>query len=747
MTKGLKLGTIAALLGLVLVPDAARAQGQIEEIVVTSQKRAEGVSVQDLSGAVTAVDESLIDNTFSVDLVDVGRLVPNATLHPSATFAATPNFFIRGIGVSGTTRSLDPAVGVFVDGMYLGYPVGATVDTFDREIIEVLRGPQGTLLGRNVTGGAIVVRSKRPSGEFGFDAEAVIGNFNRMDLSASVEGPLMEDKVAAKIAVMSRRRDGFWEDNNGGSVDLAINPAGLPNSSTGTKPDVDNLIVRPMIMFTPSDTVDITFIAEYMRDQGGTANSRSIPNAATPRVTESVFGYVPPSDPYEIDHDFFGYTDLETKHLIGELNWDMGHGELTAISSWRDLTFDSSTDFDGSPFVVFHFPDNKEEQDQVSQEIRYASTFSDSYEFVAGLFYYEQNFVVGERRNILGNESAIVADVTQDTASIFSEANFFLTDNWTLTVGGRWTTESKEVAFGPLGTCELDFSSCTPTLNRDGSWNDFTPKIAAKYQIDDQSMVYGSWTEGFRSGTFDARARTVDSFLNSSPSPESVQAFEFGYKLLTNDGRLRFNATAFYNDYTDIQRLALEPVPISVDPEGRIQRLINGAEATISGLELELSFIPVDNLTIDASLGYVDAGYDRFDGFDADGVPGFDPVTDPAAAKALKFERVPELTWYLAGTYFVPMADNGELDFRVSYSWSDEYYNDALNAEIIKQDSYGLVDASASWTSADSKWEVSLFARNLFEEDYFEFGLDNPLTTLTWGGMPRTFGLRASYAY
>lgn len=728
-------------------PATSFAQDRIEEIVVTSQKRAEGISVQDLSGAVTAVDDSLLEATFSVDLVDVGRLVPNATLHPSATFAATPNFFIRGIGVSGTTRSLDPAVGVFVDGMYLGYPVGATVDTFDREIIEVLRGPQGTLLGRNVTGGAIVVRSKRPTGEFGMNAEAIIGDYDRMDLSASVQGPLMEDKVAAKIAVMSRRRDGYWEDNNGGDVDLTINPAGLPDTVTGTKADVDTLIIRPMITFTPTDNIDFTLIGEYMKDQGGTANSRNFPNPNTPRVPETVNGYIAPSDPFEIDHDLFGYTDLETKHLIGELNWDLGHGAVTSITSWRDLTFDSSTDFDGTPFTIFHFPDNKETQDQVSQEIRYASKFSDSYEFVTGLFYYEQDFNVGERRNILGGESAIVAKVNQETTSIFGEANFFLSEQWTLTLGGRWTTESKDVVFGALGTCELDFSSCTPTLRRDGTWDDFTPKIAAKYQINDASMIYGSWTEGFRSGTFDARARTVDSFLNSSPAPESVQAFEVGYKLLTDDGRLRFNATAFYNEYTDIQRLVLVTVPVSVDPEGIVQRLVNGAAATISGLELELSFIPVDNLTVDASLGYVDAGYDEFLGFDADGIPGYDPNLDPAAAKALKFERVPELTWYLAGTYTVPMAENGDLDFRLSYSWSDEYYNNALNTEIIKQDSYGLVDVSAGWRSSDQKWQVSLFARNLLEEDYFEFALDNALTTLTWGGTPRTIGVRAQYAY
>lgn len=750
MIPASRFAVVAAVSAVLAFLAPGHAHGQIEEIIVTSQKRSEGLSVQDIPVALTAVDEAILDSVFAIDLVDVGRLAPNATLHPASTFTATPNFFIRGIGVSGTTRSLDPAVGIFVDGMYIGYPVGAILDVFDRESVEVLRGPQGTIFGRNVTGGAINVRSKRPTGEFAFDSDVVVGDFNRFDVSASVEGSLVQDRVAGKIALMSRSRDGYWEDNNGGTIDPDVNPEPLPDSPTGTKPDIDLLVVRPMLQFTPTDSLEITLIGEVLRDNSGTANSRNIINPDNPRRPIAVLGYTPPSDPYEINHDLNEDADLKTEHLIAELNWDLGHGVLTSISSWRQLEFDSSTDFDGTPFTIFHFPLNSEEQDQVSQELRYASRFSDNFEFVAGAFYFDQSYFVGERRRILPPalpDQAIVADMDHMTWSVFAEGNVFLNDDWTLTLGGRFTYEEKDVTFGPLGSCAVDFSSCDPSLQREGDWDDFTPKAALKYQINDDSMVYGSWTEGFRSGTFDARARTVDSFLNSSPAPESVTAFEFGYKTLSSDGRLRFNAAIFHNDYQDIQRLALEPVPIEVDPEGVAQRLINAAEATIQGVELELSYIPVENFVIDASLGYVDAGYDEFDGFDADGVLGFDPVTDPAAARALKFERVPELTGYLAGTWIRPLDGGAELSFRASYWWTDEYYNDALNAEIIKQDAYGLIDANVTWTNADGNVKVSLFGRNLADEEFFDFGLDNALTTLTWGGMPRNFGIRLSYSY
>jgi iron complex outermembrane receptor protein len=755
LRAGLLLAGVASMLGPV---GALAANDEIEEVVITSQKRAEGISVQDVPIAVTAVNEALLQRTFAVDLSDVGRLAPGAVLAPSATFASFPNFFIRGIGISGSTRSLDPAVGIFVDGVYMGFPVGTVVDVFDRESIEVLRGPQGTIFGRNVTGGAVNVRTRRPTGEFGIRAELLAGNYSRLDASFSIEGPVVSDKVSAKLAVMKRNRDGYWDDNNGGSVNLAVNPGGLPNSITGTKPDVDLLIVRPVLRFTPTDNVDLTLIGEYVKDKSGTANSRNIINPIASRRPQSVFGYIPPTDPYEINHDLLGYNDLEVTSGVAELNWDLGHGIVTSVTGYRDVKYDSSTDFDGTPWTIFHFPDNSENGDQRSQEVRYASKLSDRYEFVVGAFYFDQTYFVGERRAIFAGttlasyptaltDRAQIAYVEQDNLSFFAEANFKIGDNWELTAGGRHTKEKKSASFAALGTCSLNFATCSAVLSRSASWSDFTPKVAVKYNFNEDTMLYVSRTEGFRSGTFDARANTVDSFLNSTPAPETVTSYELGFKTTFNDGRLRFNAAVYQSDYEDIQRLALEEVPLSVNSTGRIQRLINAASATINGVELEGSAIVAEGFKIDASIGWVDAGYDKFEGFDADGVPGYNPATDPIAAKNKKFERVPELTYNIAATYERPIAAGGSLAFRVGYTYSDEFYNDALNAEIIKQPAYGLVDASINYRNEKGNLLVSLFGRNLADEDYFDFALDNALTTQTWGGTPRTFGVRISYSY
>jgi iron complex outermembrane receptor protein len=740
---------------------------EIEEVVVTATKRADGLSVQEVAAAVTAVNADLLYAAQAMDLSDVGRLAPNAVLLPSSTFTATPNFFIRGIGVSGTTRSLDPAVGVIVDGIYIGYPVGANLNTFDVESIEVFRGPQGTLLGRNVTGGAVVVRTRRPDGQFRVRGELTVGDYDRLDVSLSLEGPLIPDKLAGKIAVVSEQRDGYWEDKNGGTIDTAVldafnaSPGGaafknvaydpIGTGERGTKPDIDMLMIKPMLHFTPTEALSFTLIGEMLRNESGSANSRNIP--APGAFNPTIRGYTPPSDPYEINHNLRGYADLEVNGVTLEGNFKSGTGVWTGVAGWRDLSYDSSTDFDGSPFTLFHFPDNKETQEQVNYELRYANKPSDRLSYVFGLNYFDQEFFVGERRITGLLDRAQVAEMEHDAFSVFGEVDFYLTKKLKLTAGARWTDESKSALFSIIGTCALDFSSCTDTPGQDNaglrnslSDSDVTPKAALTYYWNDDINTYVSYTRGFRSGALDARAQTVDSFLNSAAAPETVDSIELGVKAMLLDRRLRLNAAVFSMKYDDMQRLALEDCQIGTPgcDTGRVQRLINAAESTIDGVELEVSFAATDRLLLDASYGYIDASFDQWTGFDVNG-GGYDPAVDPELAKNLKFERVPDFTYMVAGTYTLPLASGGNIAFRASYDYRDDFFNDALNTPIIRQDGYGLLNAGITYTSADERLRVMLFGKNLAEEDYFDFALFNTLTTQTWGGAPRTWGLRVSY--
>lgn len=742
---------VAALALLSAGANSSFAQ-QIDEIVVTSQKRSAAVSVQDISAAITAVDAGKIEATQAVDLSDIGRLAPNAALHPTATFTGASNFFIRGMGVTGSNRTLDPAVGVIVDGIYLGYVIGANLSTFDRESIEVLRGPQGTLQGRNVTGGAVILRTRRPDGDYRVKADLTMGDYNRFDASVSVEGSIA-DGVAAKLAIQSQERDGYWEDTNGGTIDLNLVPAGatydpIGTGQSGTKPDVDKLTIRPMLYFTPSADLDISIIAEFMRDKSGSSNTRFVNPADPTTKRASAWGYVAPSDPYKINHNLFGYGDLEVDSLTTELNYRGWGGVLTAIAGFRDLTYDSSTDFDGSPFIIFEYPDNHEEQEQTTLEIRYANSPNEKLSYVVGINYFDQEYFVGERRRIAGASGAFgdtkqVTEVEHNSLSVFGELDYFVTDQLKLTAGLRWTDEEKDADFSghgdAAGGCNNSFVCTGPQAHIKGnlSNDDVTPKVALTYYHSDDVSSYLSYTRGFRSGAFNSRATTVFQFRNPA-EPETVDSYEAGFKSLLLDKRLMLNAAIFQADYTDMQVAEAVTCTANVDgcpASGSISNLQNAGEASIEGIEIELAFQATDGLLLEASYGSTDAEYDKFPGLTA----------TEAAAK--KFERVPEYNYALAATYSSQLASGGSVDTRLSYNYRDDYCNDATCNSVIKQEGYGLFDASLTYRSPDDKYRLILFGQNLGDEDYVDFGLIPGIHSVTWGGAPRTYGLRIVYEF
>ncbi|MCG8444000.1 MAG: TonB-dependent receptor, partial [Caulobacterales bacterium] len=654
-----------------------------DRILVTSQKRAEAVAVQDLPVALTAFDSTAIEDSFSVDLRDLGRYAPNVQLTGSATFVGFPNFYIRGIGINGSTRTVDPAVGVFVNGIYMGFAPATLLDTFDLEAVEVLRGPQGTLFGRNVTGGAVSVRTKRPTDEFGVSAKAVVGSFDRLDAFAAVNIPF-SDKVRARFSVISQNQDGYWEDNNGGFVDTDINPDGLPDTATGTKPDVDTAIFRPTIEFDLSENVDLTLTGEYYVSKNGASNSRNIIHPDG-RLAQTQFGFIPPDDPYEINHNLLEDSDIEIWHISGEGNYDLGHGVATLLAGYREVVkFDTSTDFDGTPFSLFHFPDNEEEQDQVSLELRYASNFSERFEFTTGVYYFDQSYFVGEGREILEViRQAGVTELDHQIFAGFGQGEYRFNDQWALTLGGRYTYEEKEILFSPPGTCELDYSSCTETFTASDSWGNFTPRVALHYQPNDDLLVYGSFTRGFRSGTFNQRAQRLEAL--GPADEETVTAYEIGAKTTLLGGAAVLNVAGFYSDYDDIQQIVnntFDPDgPDGPLPESSEQILANAASARIFGVELEGSAQLTENFRIDGSLGYVNAEFQDFEGLDFD-LDGDEDADDSALASTLEFARVPEFTGHIAAEYRWPVT-TGDIAARGGYTYTDDFFTDLRNDPVI----------------------------------------------------------------
>ena len=728
----------------------------IEEIVVISSKQAAGISTQELPASVVTFNEASLKQAFTVDLVDVGKMVANAELNNVGTYASYPNFFIRGMGVNGSTRTNDPKVGVFVDGIYVGYNAGALSSTFDLEAVEVLRGPQGSLLGRNVTGGAVLVRSKRPGNEFGFNAEAGAGDYGSTEFNVSIEGPLASN-VFGKLAVIKMDRDGYFEDNNRGSIDLNIYPDGMPDTDTGDKVGMDLTIVRPMVRIDFSENFEATLIAEFLKNDAGSANSQNVAHNCLPIpgvdnrdivcgegsrfLAQTKWGYTPPNDKYEINHDLIGYTELETNSLVLDATWDLGHGVVTAIAGYRDVEYNSSTDFDGTPFTIFHFNDNKEEQEQTSIEVRYSSTFSDKVNFVVGVNSFEQEYSIGERRNFFVSlNAATYSETEHETFGVFGEANIAVTDALSLTLGARWTKEEKSIDIGVLGSCELDFSSCSNNTSNKEDWTDFSPKVAATYNFRDDMMAYASWTRGFASGVFNARAATIDAV--GPTDPETVDSIEIGFKTSFLDGRGLFNITYFQADYEDLILFVNNPC----DNCGANLINFNAGEAEISGFEAELQLQPIDGLRLHASVGTVDPEFTKIKFFDAN-ADGTVDGKDNKLASSWDFQKVAELSYSLAASYEFN-AMGGSMLGRVAYSWRDEYMTDLYNKPWLQQESFGLLDASLTFNTANEKIRVSVYGKNLTDEEYFDYAADvSTLDSARWGGTPRTYGVRVAYKY
>ena len=728
----------------------------IEEVVVISSKQAAGISTQDLPASVVTFNEASLKQAFTVDLVDVGKMVANAELNNVGTYASYPNFFIRGMGVNGSTRTNDPKVGVFVDGIYVGYNAGALSSTFDLEAVEVLRGPQGTLLGRNVTGGAVLVRSKRPGDDFGFNVEAGAGDYGSTEFNASIEGPLSSN-VFGKLAVIKMDRDGYFEDNNRGSIDLNIYPAGMPDTDTGDKVGMDLTIIRPMVRFDFSENFEATLIAEFLKNDAGSANSQNVAHNCAPIpgvdnreivcgegsrfLAQTRWGYTPPSDKYEINHDLIGYTELETNSLVLDATWDLSHGVVTAIVGYRDVEYNASTDFDGTPFTIFHFNDNKEEQEQTSIEVRYSSTFSDRVNFVVGVNSFEQEYSIGERRNFfIALNAATYSETEHETFGVFGEANFAVTEALSLTLGGRWTKEEKSIDIGVLGSCELDFSSCSNNTSNKKDWTDFSPKVAATYSFNDDMMAYASWTRGFASGVFNARAATIDAV--GPTDPEKVDSVEVGFKTSFLDGRGLFNITYFQADYEDLILFVNNPC----DDCGASLINFNAGEAEISGFEVEVQLQPIDGLRLDASVGTVDPEFTNIKFFDAN-ADGTVDGEDNKLASRWDFQKVAELSYSLAASYEFD-AMGGSILGRVAYSWRDDYMTDLYNKPWLQQESFGLLDASLTFNTANEKIRLSVYGKNLTDEEYFDYAADvGTLDSARWGGTPRTYGVRVAYKY
>jgi len=746
---GASLMVLAASLSTQAVAQDAQAAEDvgIEEIVVTGTKNARADSLQRVPAAVTAITPSVLEEAQITSIVDVGRMAPNVQFQTGGSFPGYANFSMRGIGANNTIRTIDPAISLVVDGMVYAFPLGTLVDTFDVEAVEIFRGPQGILFGRNAIGGAVSIRTRRPTNELSIEAEMRVGNVGRFDQSFSIGGPL-SDTLRAKVAVLHRKTNGTSPDRGGGTfVAAPYNPSGADpaGSSSVSQISDDSWAIRPTIVWDATPDLEVTLLGEYITSNGGGGNARLRTSTA---ALANQFGYTPPAFGYEINQNLRGESDVEAIRGALEINWNVGVGTITSITGYRDVKYRMSTDNDGTPFSFLEFPNNEDRGKQFSQETRFASDFSDSLRFVVGGYYSTLDMDTLELRRTSSfisspNPPFVIRDLRMEseqkskTAAAFGNIDWKATEALTLTAGLRYSWEHKEIDVVPLGLCTgPNFTSCpTNVLHVERSWNDLSPKLGANYQVTEDVMAYASYTKGFRSGNFNNRGANLQGI--GPVNPENAAAYEVGLKTSFWDRRIRLNLAAFRTNYSNIQR------DINI---GGTQTLVNAAKATIDGAEFELTVQPTRGLQFDVSVGHLNARYKRFEGLDVNG-GGYDPVVDAALARNLKLDRVPKWTATVAGSYSFELPGvPGEFSARTSYAWRSQQYANVLNTAPLLVDAYEIVDASFSW-EPDDRWRVTAYGRNLTNSNYFDVGTTFQWGTAVFGGEARTYGIAVGFRY
>ena len=650
------------------------------EIIVTASKKADAQNVQEVPFAVTAFGAEQLDQQHVRSLDGLSYSAPNVQLEDVGTAPGYANFSIRGLGINSSIPSIDPTVGVFIDGIYMGISAGILFDTFDLEGVEVLRGPQGLLFGRNVTGGAVVVRTTTPGNTLKIDARAAVETGLNKIASVVVSGPLIKDKLSAKLAVYYNDDDGYFTNKFNNNHDFGANKT---------------TILRGALRFTPSDAVDITGRYEHGRTRGDGA-------------VVSNFGLFR-RESFGISVNEEGVSKSDWDQATGEINIDtaFGNGRITDVGGYRAYTAFVTSDIDSSPNYSFH-ADTLTRQHQWSNELRYAGTFG-PVELTTGLYYFQQYINYLELRRLAGGALKISGGGVQHqkTYGAFVSTDVHVSDTFTINAGVRYSYEKKRVRVANLigNLCD---PIVTKTCSRYGfadsqTWSDPTYKLGVQWQPSRDTQLYGYYARGFRSGGYNFRNGNV----TVAPGPfdsEKQDSFELGLK--QEFGRvLRLNLAAFHNKVFGLQREIITPVL----PIGTTQVIRNSADVRIQGFEAEALLRVGDHLELAGQVGYTDAKYTKIF-FDLTG----DRVIT-AKDFALQPPRLAPWTYGGSASFTHEFGQGGnEFNARFAYSHRDASWSNDANTGLLS--SANMIDLNFSVTTADKRWKFSIYGDNMLDD-------------------------------
>ncbi len=728
------------------LPSLAQAQVFREEIVVTATKRQE--SAQDIGVSVTAFSGDQLDALGYTNAQQVTAMAPGvSTIQPNGE--SNYSIAIRGAANSDFITNVESPVALYVDEVYISQASGSGFQLFDTERVEVLRGPQGTLFGRNATGGLIHYISVKPQAEFGGYAEVAYERFNRIRTQGAVNVPL-SDTLAARVSFMTH--------NGGGYVTNRFRPDRDLNN-------VNDVSGRVQVLFTPNDSFDLLVAARYSREDIRTGFfeyvSAPLPTG-TPQPTSpnpSLGGYVDlDGDVFAGSYDFPGRNFLETWSTTVTANWDVGFGKITSITDFRSVERDYIEDSDASPVNYFNFYLTTDAE-QFSEELRIAGE-NDMFKWVGGVYFIDiqvndsngaiaQGFI-DEFLGLVdpasvGAFNGIDNPYSQSTTSIsgFGQVDINLTDRLTLTLGGRYIRESKDfqydnnaVLFDAAATSGLDprtmliVPNLIPRFRGDRTDNMWSARAVLNFQVTDDLLLYGGWNRGVRAGGFNAPLLPgITDVKFFEYAPETLNAYEVGFKADFWDGRARLNASGYYYDYSDYQAFSI----VGLDT------FTLNAESENYGFEAELQASPVDGLDVLFGVGYIHAEVTKVPGVNIDAVDSSGAVIAPAFRSG-PIRPVQTPKWNLNGLvrYEFPVeALGGNIAVQGDFQYRSEHFFSLTGLPASTENGYAVANASVAWTPEEKPWELRFAVTNLTDEEYLvqTFDLSGTLATGGFFGM------------
>ncbi|SDQ38139.1 TonB-dependent receptor [Pseudoxanthomonas sp. CF125] len=708
--------------------EAASEATTLDKITVTARKREE--TLQDVPVAVTAFTPETLDKLNIQDIGDLDAQVPNLTIYAARGSSSTATAYIRGVGQADPLWGVDPGVGIYLDDVYIARPQGALLDVFDVGRIEVLRGPQGTLYGKNTIGGAIKYISRGlPQETTGF-AQITVGNYNQLDAKAALGGSIggPDSGLRGRVSVASMNRDGFGENLYTGQEvsDKEINAA------------------RFQLGAYVDDDLDIQFAFDWMDDQSGVRGAKMLaPNRFNALLFPAYGTFPPMDDRYDIRSGMKNINDTVMKGASATVNWRPNENwAFKYVIAKRESDTETNIDFDTTPAPIADVKAFYSDS-QVSNELQVNYDAGGRARGVTGIYAFDGD-AGGQVLNNFFNLSFGDTQGVVNTKSfaVYTDWTFDLTAKLKLDVGARYTDEDKHAVALNRGYTNATFTVpngvVAANFDKTVNFKNVSPKISLDYQITPDIMLYGLASRGFKSGGYNIRANTTAVPRSGEPfDDESVDSFEVGSKMSFFDQRLFLNVAAFHNIYEDIQ---LSVFTQFIDQNGNPQffgDFTNAGKGTVNGAEIEYQWLPSQHWLISGNLAWLDAKYDEF-------ITGGVNVAD-----SQRFTNAPEFSGAINVEYRTDLANGGNLSARVGYSYQSEVWPTTDLSPAIKQDGYGLVSAGVIWKVNDT-WSFSLQGSNLADEEYRTTGynLNTALGVLTgFYGPPRQYSLTARYDF